>query len=544
MIPEPRPFPYHPLFFGLFPFLALWSGNRAQIVGPELALTALAALLVALLLYLVGWLIYRQAVQAAIFASLTLLVIFSYDHLRNGLAGLFGIPLSHRTSLTVCGAVLVVMMIVLRRSRRSFATSTRIFNVIGLLLVLIPGVQLVAYWWMEPTSIPQLAPTVPAPVSRVAGLDLARVAERARGKTLPDIYYIVPDRYASSGVLRDHCGFDNREFTDFLARRGFYRATRSHANYPKTYLSLASSLNFSYHDQLVAANGREGTDRQPYLARIANFDLIPLLRAAGYRYVHIGSRWPPTANNPNADLNLVYPVPLTLGFGWKLYATTALYPILERSLDLSETGFIRRRIVNEFRQLARVAPMPGPKFVFAHILLPHDPYVFGPNGEAVGKLEVRRRPEAVNYLNHVRYANRLLTEALTAILANSPTPPVIVLQSDEGPYLLGEYQGNGGVEGSAIDWRTLSDEALRVHLEIINAYYFPDGNYAGLDPEITPVNTFRVIANRYLGTDLPRLPDRSFIIEDTRHPYAFVDVTDRLIAPSVAADSAAPPPAR
>ena len=38
--------------------------------------------------------------------------------------------------------------------------------------------------------------------------------------SLPDIYYIVPDSYASSQILGD-LGHDNSGFTDFLARKGF-----------------------------------------------------------------------------------------------------------------------------------------------------------------------------------------------------------------------------------------------------------------------------------------------------------------------------------
>jgi hypothetical protein len=48
---------------------------------------------------------------------------------------------------------------------------------------------------------------------------------------------------------------------------------------------------------------------------------------------------------------------------------------------------------------------------------------------------------------------------------------------------------------------------------------------------ITPVNTYRLLFNRYFGTDLEMLPDRSLVSVGDRHPYQFIDVTDVLHAP-------------
>ena len=51
-------------------------------------------------------------------------------------------------------------------------------------------------------------------------------------------------------------------------------------------------------------------------------------------------------------------------------------------------------------------------------------------------------------------------------------------------------------------------------------HLLPDGN-AGLYPTITPVNAARLLASRYLGADLPMLPDDSFFSTWNR-PYDFL----------------------
>jgi hypothetical protein len=80
-----------------------------------------------------------------------------------------------------------------------------------------------------------------------------------------------------------------------------------------------------------------------------------------------------------------------------------------------------------------------------------------------------------------------------------------------------------------VDWGQLSDEPLRAHMRILNAYYLPGTDYeAILYPSVTPVNSFRIIFDHYFDTEYGLLGDESYILEDMSHPYAFIDVTDRV----------------
>ena len=53
--------------------------------------------------------------------------------------------------------------------------------------------------------------------------------------------------------------------------------------------------------------------------------------------------------------------------------------------------------------------------------------------------------------------------------------------------------------------------ALRKRSGILNAYYLPGGNVRSLSPNISPVNSFRLVFNSYFGTDLEMLPDRTYV---------------------------------
>jgi len=63
---------------------------------------------------------------------------------------------------------------------------------------------------------------------------------------LPNIIYIVPDRYGSLASLKENFNFDNSGFYKSLKDRSFITNAESRSNYPFTELSLSSTLNNAY----------------------------------------------------------------------------------------------------------------------------------------------------------------------------------------------------------------------------------------------------------------------------------------------------------
>jgi hypothetical protein len=67
----------------------------------------------------------------------------------------------------------------------------------------------------------------------------------------------------------------------------------------------------------------------------------------------------------------------------------------------------------------------------------------------------------------------------------------------------------------------LAKTDVRERYSIFNAYYLPGDTPAdALYDSISPVNTFRVVLNRYLGTHYPLLKDESFYTPFLK-PYQF-----------------------
>jgi hypothetical protein len=172
-------------------------------------------------------------------------------------------------------------------------------------------------------------------------------------------------------------------------------------------------------------------------------------------------------------------------------------------------------------ELERLAEMPGPKFVFTHLLIPHPPFVFDATGAPVDQRypftlldgdAFPGTPEEYlqGYRDQVTYVNGLMRELIEAILGNALRPPVIILHGDHGP-------------GSRLDWQSAERTDLRERSSILSAYYLPGAPTQAVYDTITPVNSFRLVLDWYFDTELGLLPDRSYYSTWER-PYAFIPI--------------------
>ncbi len=496
----------HPIFFALFPVLFLYSHNREEALTPDQVLIPLAAsLLAALLLWGLLNLIWKNWRKSGLAVSLFLLLFFSYGHLHTALTGVTAAGLNlwqHRYLLGAYGLLFLLVIFLTVRTRRELDKLTAVLNLVSATLVAISLVSIAVFSIRRGTA------------DRRPGEEAAEaVSSPAAGDDNPDIYYIILDAYAHEQTLKEIHDFDNSEFSKFLQESGFYVVPEGRSNYPFSAPSLASSLNFQYLDYLRGTDGDNPGISVAFYYLIENNRAVRFLKSRGYKFVHFDSGWSGNERNRHADLQLRY------GYGNEfavvLAQTTLLLPF-RRVLHLL-AGDHRRRILGIFAGIAEVhRTVPGPKFVFAHLVCPHGPYVFGPEGEEreVDMVSLTRPGRHRAYLDQVMFVNMKVRELLEVLLAPSERPPVIIIQADHGPI-------------SVRGFKDPSDRFLRERMRILNAYFLPDNGNELLYPTITPVNTFRLIFNRYLGQDFPLLPDRSYY-RGNETSYDFYDVTDRV----------------
>jgi hypothetical protein len=347
----------------------------------------------------------------------------------------------------------------------------------------------------------------------------------------PDIYYVVLDGYGREDILREMYAVNNGPFLDQLREMGFFIADEAHSNYMQTVLSLSSSLNLQYLDEQIQIWGQDSADRRLPTEMIRHSLVRGFLEARGYRTVDVESGYYPTEiQDADERVGLMRP------HGINAYEQFwVLYSPLVELIPKDEFGYPtwgyemhRERIIQGLESLAQVSAEDGPKFVFAHVIAAHPPFVLQADGTPVpearpyqlvdGGQSYESHEEFISgYVGQVSYINRLLLEIVPTILRNSKRPPVIILQGDHGP-------------GSKLDWYSAAGTCLWERTSNFNAYYLPEAYRAGLYPSITPVNSFRYVFREIFGADYPPLEDVTYY-STWAQPYRLENVEDRINTP-------------
>jgi len=498
----------HPIFFAVFPIIFLFNNNRSgSLAFRQVLIPLFIALAASLLLWGLLNLAYRNPRKSGLIGSLVVLLFFSFGHFHTALVGITVAGLrvwQYRYLLSAYVIIMIIAVFWTVKTSRKLEKLTTVLNLVAVFLVALSFFNIAVYSIRGATTIRMLGKT-----------ERKNFLETAPRDDYPDIYYIVTDAYAHAHTLRMAYNYDNSDFINFLEKKGFYVAAESFSNYVFTALSLPSSLNYEYLDYLWdgGEDSSEIWSALNYL--IENNKVVRFLKNRDYKFVHFDSGWSINERNRHADLHLRYGY--TNEFAVVLAQTTLLLPF-RRALNLFAADH-RKRILGIFAGIAEVQQkVPGPKFVFAHVVCPRGPFVFGPAGEERnldwGILSPEGRRQA--YADQVAFVNLKLIELLKVLIPSSDRPPIVIIQADHGHIPVEDLTGEP------------TDRYLRERLRILNAYFLPYGGEEMLYPSISPVNTFRLIFNYYFGTDFPLLPDRCYY---NASGYDFVDVTDRVVFP-------------
>ncbi len=432
----------HPFLLGIYPVIALLGHNISEMRISEATRSILLMLVIATIIVVVLQLIFRSWRHAALAATLLIVAFFSYGYLYDFLQQTNpDLSVGRHRFLIPLNLVVISIGLWWIQKIRDLDTATQALNFMGIIAIIFPLYQIFSHGII--TSVDVFSKRVEAASS--SGL-------MASGDLIyPDIYYIILDAYPRNDVLQDVYGYDNSEFLGQLSEMGFYVAECSQSNYSKTSHSLTSSLNLNYLDVFGP--------KQPAGA-INNFEAL-LISTSG----------------------LVLMGALTL-FDIDILPKT----VKEDIKSVVQLSPVRQRYVHvfhAFNELDEISSLPAPKFVFAHIIAPHNPYIFASDGTFMPRQE--QNMEA--YINQPTYVNHRMISIVTEILENSAVPPIIIIQGDHG---------------------STEVEFTPLRVMILNAYYLPNDGEKMLYSTITPVNSFRLILDYYFGSDYGFLEDISY----------------------------------
>ncbi len=502
------------------------SSDLAKVLA---AVTVATAFVVAVVFAVVGALERsdRSAPLAAGLAMLPVAWCFYYLPVRSALPAVSH-HLSEDRVLVPLGLAMTLGAAawLLRQSRGRLLGVSAFMGRFGLLLVALVSVRVVVSHAREPQMAKRSA------LVRELARPLRTLGAPPPGRNTPsrDIYLIVLDGHANARVLRQVFKFDNSPFEDSLRALGFLVPRDMRSNYVQTYLSVASLLNASQLTQLSQDAGLTSMDHSLPTYLVKNNRAARFLKAHGYKYVLFPSAWwAATANSPLADeefdphpdLGLVQEVRRT-EFRLAVLRSTLLRYALRT--DRAPVPLVQH-FLRSFEGLGEVSDDPAPTFAFAHILLPHIPYVVDGDCQllkpAIPDDQEADTPEQrADYVDQVRCVDHLVLDLVTRLLRRSSTPPIILVVGDHGSRFadIGFYGHPDSVPTAFI----------RERFGAFGAFYLPAGGDSVFREPVTLVNVLGNVLRYYFNADLPPSPDEMYV--SGQHLYHFYRVDPRRYA--------------
>lgn len=347
----------------------------------------------------------------------------------------------------------------------------------------------------------------------------------------PDVWHFIFDRYAGGDTLRRVYRFDNRPFLDALKARGFAVQEHASSNYQRTGHSVSSTLNGAYLDRLAAKMSNHQTDWVPLYRAMTGNAALRFFAGHGYDTFFAGSWWNPTRRSLIAGSNVnFYDMP---ELGRLILDQSVIGMLLENTRLPYADGRTDqcRRARMKFEELTKIAARKNQKYIFAHFLLPHPPFVINADGTCRSLEQATHSSRRNNYVGQVEYANSQILKLIDKIEAG-PRPAIIIIHADEGPWPL-PFVGDErfpGTDPVAVDWPRINQSQLHEKMGVLLAVKSPDGKSAR-DLPVSAVNLYPIVLHNHFGGAAPGLPDRHYLFVSDKALYTFDDVTERLRKP-------------
>ena len=481
-----------PLFFSLYPVIYLYNYNIDMLTLKQLQIPLVLAILLPLFFYCIFWFIYKSSVQSSLATTVLMVIFWNYSLLFQGSNYLINIEHWHLIPLIFFGYGHLLYFL------KHINKKVNLENVNKFLLVMVSALIIINLITLIPGEIQKHGSVLAASRQEV---EQPTKSGRNYHEAInyPDVYLLIFDEYASIDVIKEDYGYNNSDFVEFLNENNLFLAENSKVSHPTTIRTLPELLNIRYFEE-------DRTEAELINLYYDNY-LFEYFSSKDYQIVFLNGyqEHRPIPENSTSDLLhityddfQIYERSFFVDSFYALLFSRTLVKPFELLLDTDADTYWYHGNLGFFNYLSNAAPkMESPKFVYAHIMSPHLPYVFDRDGnftrnktnywefEEYDKSELRTM-----YLEQYIYVTSVIKNIIDSIQKHNDEA-IIIIQSDHGPRPTSA--GNHDI-----------DDALK----IINIIYFPDKDYSGLDHDISPVNTLRVMLNKYFNEDFEMLEDR------------------------------------
>lgn len=302
--------------------------------------------------------------------------------------------------------------------------------------------------------------------------------ESTKDKNLPDIYHIVLDCH----IGFDKEGYKDSYFFEELEKQGFCNITKFKSNYNLTHLSMPSILNMEHICPLLKKEKHELFPEGETFAYYSNNKLWRILEVLKYQInIDVNPMFNKIIQNSqiknttvmlngiNAHLRLLC---------FSSFFSFLLIP-LKKSQQIFEDQF---EIYKSFCKQNK--NNPARIYNYMHILAPHVPLLFDENGNKFSRYESNNFK---NYVSFLKYTDKKVLELVETIKQNMKPNSLIIIHGDHGFHYTADAR-----------FKTLC------------SIYYPDRNYDKIPDNLTGVNLFACILNKFFNTKIEDKPNIHF----------------------------------
>jgi hypothetical protein len=465
-----------------------WVENFNAIPLADAFWLLLTYFITALVIFFLGWLLYRDQHKAALLAFCLMAFHFFFGILQDLVKNWLGNAFITRYSFVFpFFLILFILLIIILKKKKGISPKTGFFlNVLFSVLILLDAGWLLSKLFSR-SQLKQ--------ARSFQKIDCGNCAK-------PDIYLLIFDEYGSSSALKECWSYDNSDLDSFLLQKKFRIFPSSKSNYNFTEFSMASTLNM---DWLAIADPGACTirDYNRSFELIKKNQVANILRSAGYTIRNysifdienepsfVSEGFLPLKTKLITSQTFISRVKKDLFY----HLLTGRFEVNWLTKDLIyNTKHNNEKIIEAMISESRKDPA-APRFIYGHIEMPHPPFYYE-NGREKSKQELLAENDTItvsSYLGYLPQTNLVVKKIVTSILDNTKKPVVIILLGDHG-------------------FRV--DQPKDYHFRNLNAVYTSSGDYTGFYENMTNINEFRVLFNNLFRASFPLMKDSTVFLKD------------------------------
>jgi hypothetical protein len=474
-----------PLLVAAYPVLFLFGNNASALGLGSLTFPIGASLLVAGAVYAFFSLILRKPLTASLSAAAFMILYYLYGFIYHMLVKWNRFPVRQSFLLPLVIALAVGIAYLLSRVKPAVSQ--------GIQRVLLVGSTALVVYNLFGVVAPVEAQKILASRSTNPVLPVTTAGSQKK----PDIYYIILDEYAGIDSTRSYWHDTSiNDFETFLKQNNFFVATEGRSPTLNTGSEIASRLNLQTYPETLP--------NQVKMDAIDHNKVMQILKSKGYTTVAIDMAF----QGIQADVNVQYDPEEVGGMAadefQKTYLDATMFNPFSSYFRSNNQAAIKQRdiILYALEKTTNPGNIKSPKFVFTHVLLPHEPFIFDKDGNL---LPAKASDDWTYYLGQHQYTTKLAEQLISKLLANADpsNPPVIILQSDHGARNLATKAADGTILNHLLPNFT----SKNMH-DILNAMYLPGFDTRQLSNSMDPTETFAIVLNHYFnaGVQVEKTP--------------------------------------